>query len=107
MMHIPFGMNYWERKGHTPAQVFMNETHQTRFLEILDTHKENVVIHVSSHIHRARIQAAFSKYRKNVELVTFISPSISPIYFNNPSFSVMQLDKAKSYEIKEVSSWSF
>ena len=35
---------------------------------------------------------------------TFITPSVSPIYNNNPSFTLLELDKLK---VKEAISYSF
>jgi len=61
---------------------------------------------LGSHIHIAAIKSQVSDVANDIGYQTLITPSISPIYNNNPSFTHLQLDET-DLKITEAISHSF
>ena len=65
--------------------------------------ESNVLFNLASHIHRAKLTAPTSIYVKDLNLNTIIGPSISPVYYNNPGFTVLDLESASGkFNLKEI-----
>jgi len=69
-------------------------------------YQENIILNLHSHIHRADVRAPVSSEIENLDLRIFISPSISPVYRNQPSYTLLQLDN-QSRTVTGLNSWSF
>ena len=69
-------------------------------------HQDYIIIGLGAHVHRGEIKAQTSMYVPNLKYVTFLTPSISPIYDNNPNFTLLELETS-SMSIARILSWSF
>ena len=88
-MHIPPGLVY------TPSATsqFWKDEFQDPYLDLLSSYNDLILLQVGSHIHRASLK------QPNLAIAPLLlTPSISPIYFNNPSFTVLDV-KAGDYTI--------
>ncbi len=47
---------------------------------------------LGAHIHQADILAPMSPAHTQYKLPLFLTPSVSPVYMNNPGYSVMDID---------------
>jgi hypothetical protein len=110
-MHILPGLNYYPKKGKhgkpapSPLQVFWHPHLQKRYLEIMKQYESHVLFNLASHIHRAKFSAPISNQVEDMKLKTFISPSISPVYDNNPGFSILDIefkDSETGFHINEI-----
>jgi hypothetical protein len=61
-------------------------------LGILDTHQARVQLVAGAHIHRNEFRDPLSMLYSNLSVPFLITPSISPDYLNNPSYTKMVLD---------------
>ena len=102
MMHIPPGLNYFKEDGKaSPVEVFWKEEFLKAYLQIIKKYQGDILINLGSHIHRASIKAPVSQYMNDLELVMLLTPSISPIYKNNPGFTLMRIgDDNKIQDIR-------
>lgn len=117
MNHVPAGLNYypksWDPTGN-PFQQFLDQTTQAEYVRALYPYQDNIIIHFASHIHRAMIKApvtslpltpgSTTEKPMNLTYVIFQSPSITPIYNNNPSYSMVEM--SADQQITEVTSQS-
>jgi hypothetical protein len=91
VMHIPPGMDaYNSSHGQCQDPVpFWQEKYQTRFSALMSTYSKVVQLAFAGHIHMDdfRVTAADPSL-----LPLRITPAVSPIYKNNPAFSVMTYD---------------
>jgi hypothetical protein len=51
---------------------------------------------LGAHIHQAEIQAPISTSSPSFALPLILTPSVSPIYFTNPGYTIMDLEKSDS-----------
>lgn len=58
----------------------------------MKTYENNIILNLGAHIHRASIKAPVSEIVNDLNLVILVTPSISPVYFNNPAFTVLRLE---------------
>ena len=66
-------------------------------------YENNVLFNLASHIHRAKFSAPISVYVEDLNLKTIIGPSISPVYYNNPGFTVLDIERGDSkFNINEI-----
>jgi sphingomyelin phosphodiesterase acid-like 3 len=91
VMHIPPGMDAYE-SSHGQCQnpvPFWQDKYQTRFSALMNTYSNVVQLAFAGHIHMDdfRVTAADPSL-----LPLRITPSVSPIFRNNPAFSVMTYD---------------
>ena len=88
VMHIPPGMDAYNSSHgqcETPV-VFWQARYLTQFNTLMSTYSDVVQLALAGHIHRDdfRVSTAYPP-----SLPLRITPSVSPIYDNNPGFSVM------------------
>jgi hypothetical protein len=64
---------------------------------------------LAAHIHQADVRAPFSATYPELNLPMFLTPSVSPIYLNNPGYSVVDLELGAATREKRVSmvNWRF
>ena len=91
-MHIFPGVIY---AGHMEDTWHGNYT--KAFLEILEEFN-SVELVTGGHIHRSEIRMPRSKTFPKVGIPLVVTPSLTPVYFNNPSYTVMDLTKDKRNE---------
>lgn len=83
-------MNYYVENGN-PVQEFWFQNYTSRFLDIIYAHQDKVIYCLGSHIHRVAIKAPLSTNHTGLSLKIFASPSISPVYDNNPGYTFLTL----------------
>lgn len=106
MMHIPPGLNYFPQEDDSdPVQVFWKDEFLKAYLQIIKKYQDDILINLGSHIHRASIKAPISQYMNDLDLVLLLTPSISPIYNNNPGFTVMRIED--NFKILDIRSRVF
>lgn len=64
---------------------------------------------LAAHIHQADVRAPFSANFPDLNLPMFLTPSVSPIFMNNPGYSVIDLHPGAASMEKRVSlvNWRF
>lgn len=91
VMHIPPGMDAYN-SSHAQCQdpvPFWQEKYQTRFSALMNTYSNVVQLAFAGHIH----MDDFRVIAGDPSLLPLrITPAMSPIYKNNPAFSVMTYD---------------
>ena len=88
-MHIFPGLNYFNG-----VQRFWKKRFTQRFLTIMDEYRSDIIICLGSHIHRMGFKSPWSVNYQNSgddDLKLMVTPSISPVYRNNPGYTVMQI----------------
>lgn len=89
-MHIFPGLNYF--KG---VQRFWKKKFTQRYLEIVDEYRQDIIICLGSHIHRMALKSPWSVNFQNSgddDLKLMVTPSVSPVYSNNPGFTVLHIE---------------
>lgn len=66
---------------------------------MIHPHQENVILGTGAHLHRAEFRDARSALNAEFSLPLLITPSISPNYNNNPSFTTMEI---RDFKIKDL-----
>jgi len=100
-LHIPPGADifgtvhtYMDDAGHISDAVTMwQEKYQQRFLELTARHAENIEAGFAGHTHMDEYLLTPSDGAQDSGTIV-ISPSISPLFGNNPAFKVMKMDTA-------------
>ncbi len=95
VMHIPPGMDAYDSShGQCQSPVsFWQDKYQARFSALMNAYSNVVQLAFAGHIHMDDFQVtdgdpSFLPLR--------ITPSVSPIFGNNPAFSVMTYDRTKA-----------
>jgi sphingomyelin phosphodiesterase acid-like 3 len=100
-LHIPPGADifgtvhsYMDDTGHISDAVMMwQEKYQKRFLELAARHAEIIEAGFAGHTHMDEYLLTPSDGAEASGTIV-VSPSISPIFGNNPAFKVMKMDTA-------------
>jgi sphingomyelin phosphodiesterase acid-like 3 len=95
VMHIPPGIDAFSSaragSGHSPT-LFWRETYLKEFQALMHTFGDLVKIVLAGHTHMDEFRVLSDSDRSHA--VAFrITPAISPIYRNNPAFSVLTYDR--------------
>ena len=88
-MHVFPGLNYyvsWE-------QQFWHQAFTETFLSIIDKHQEKISLVTGAHIHRAEFRDSISMNSKNLSIPFLISQSFSPVYLNNPGYTIVDFEE--------------
>ena len=91
VMHIFPGLFYMDQK----TDEFWYRDPLVQFNQILANNSEKVLFVIGAHIHFADVRAPMMDPGNNYidpKTVFLISPSISPVFRNNPGYSVIDLD---------------
>lgn len=93
VMHIPPGFNPYESTAAKPAPFWV-DTYRDRFLELVQAYAPVLIAGYAGHTHMDdfRLVPATS----GAALPIRITPSVTPLFGNNPSFAVMRYDRADS-----------
>lgn len=84
--HVWPGYNYFNG-----VELFWAEEFTNRYLEILRPHQHNHVLSIGAHIHHINIMAQESSVVKDIALVQYITPALTPVYDNNPSVGLLEI----------------
>ena len=97
MMHILPGMSWFGYR-----EDFWQENFTDKFLSILSEHRDNISFLIGGHMHFAELRV--QQWPKMLGLLSIQSPSVSPVYYNQPGYSVLDIDedtgKILNYEIR-------
>src|SRR5450631_787113 len=93
VMHIPPGMDaYDSSQGQCQNPLpFWQDKYQTRFNALMSAYSTVVQLAFAGHIHMDDFRVTNASPPR---LPLRITPSVSPIFKNNPAFSVMTYDRA-------------
>lgn len=93
-MHVFPGLNYY----YGQEQVFWHVNFTEKFLDHLLPHQDKIVFASGAHVHRAEFRDATSKLHPNLSVPLIVSPSVSPVYLNNPSYTTLTVGNNKEIE---------
>lgn len=101
LMHVPIGMNAYSSAGSvvcTPSPTpFMHERYSKPLLATLRAHASLLGNGFAGHTHMDSFRVASSSDGTPF-LALRITPSVSPIFDNNPSFAVVVYDRTTSVQ---------
>jgi sphingomyelin phosphodiesterase acid-like 3 len=92
LFHIPPGMDVYDTEeygGACPnvtAQTFWKEQYQQHYLQITAAHRNTIAGSFAGHTHQDEFRLATGDF-------IHITPSISPIFGNNPAFEIVDVDR--------------
>lgn len=91
-MHIPIGIDVYKtvKNPFHPIIAFWRVSYAKQFLKLLDHYSEQIIALFGAHIHKDGFMLIHPS--KGKSLVNIITPSISPIYENNPGYQLVTLD---------------
>lgn len=92
-MHVFPGINYYPRtdkKDASPIQQLWIKDYVAPYLKLMKKYEKFIFFNLASHIHRGKFSAPVSSMVPELQLKSFIMPSVSPIYDNNPGFSIIE-----------------
>ena len=95
VMHIPPGINSFKSLQHTCTggiTTFWHDGDTRRFLALVERGKTVLRGSYAGHTHRDNFRVLSGKSGAPL-LTTRITPSVSPVYHNNPSFTVLLYDR--------------
>ena len=87
-MHIPPGLFSFQT-----LDDFWQDTYKQQFLTLLTTYQSKIVAVLGAHIHQADIRAPMSTLHPGFTLPMVLTPSASPIFMNNPGYSMIDVDQ--------------
>lgn len=90
--HIPPGVNVYKtmkNKEEKKASLFWKESYNKKYLSLLEEYSSEVFTTMTGHTHMDDFKLHISDSSKSY---IHISPSISPIFGNNPAFQLIEYD---------------
>ncbi len=90
--HIPPGVNVYEtmkNKEEKKASLFWKESYNKRYLSLLEEYSAEIFTTMTGHTHMDDFKLHLSDSSKSY---IHISPSISPVFGNNPAFQIIEYD---------------
>jgi sphingomyelin phosphodiesterase acid-like 3 len=96
-MHIPVGVDVFSTLKKAPNQIveMWRPENTTRFNEDLQEYGENISGMFSGHTHSDTLQVIELQNGHHIPFIT--TPSVSPIFGNNPGFKVFSYDTQTMY----------
>jgi predicted phosphodiesterase len=88
VMHIPPGADVNASVGKCAETPFWKSQYLTRFAEILEKHRGAIRFALAGHTHRNDIRMLVDRNGQPMLAISIVS-SISPVYNNDPEFSVL------------------
>lgn len=92
LFHIPPGMDVYDSEewgGACPdvkPQTFWKDDYQQRYLKIAAAHRNTIVGSFAGHTHQ-------DEFRILADDFIHITPSVTPIFGNNPAFEIVEVDR--------------
>lgn len=102
LFHIPPGMDVYDTEewgGTCPnlkAESFWKGSYAAKYLAITARHRETILGSFAGHTHQDEFRLATGDF-------IHISPSISPVFGNNPAFEIVEV--GRSGEIADYTAW--
>lgn len=102
LFHIPPGMDVYDTMtygGSCPSlksQTFWKDEYEQEYLKITAAHRKTILGSFAGHTHQDEFRLASGRF-------IHITPSVSPIFGNNPAFEIV--DVARSGEISDYTAW--
>lgn len=88
-MHVFPGLNLYDNK----FEQFWHANFTNSFLDIMNDNADKIFMMSGAHIHHEQIRITTSSEHPNVKIPMYVSPSVTPVYMNNPAMSFMTLKK--------------
>lgn len=114
MAHIFPGLNYFPKTNdktgkHTFLEQFYYDEFIERYLSLVNEHKDKIISMFGAHIHRKGVKAPLSNTHPDLDLKIIITPSVCPVYKNNPAYTLAKFGKSENNKImiKEITSHNF
>eukprot|EP00347_Sterkiella_histriomuscorum_P008268 403345729 len=99
-MHIFPGLFYFSGE-----EQFYRTNYTSALLAIINSHQNQIQFMLGAHIHWGDIRAPISHEFPDLKVVLLATPSISPIFNNNPGYSVLELSDSNN-EVTDMK-WRF
>ena len=89
-MHVFPGLFY----GVKDIEVFWQDDYLLRFNEIIVRYSHKIILQMGAHVHFGEIRAPRLSDNKEDDMksVVLVAPSISPIYRNDPGYTVLDIE---------------
>ena len=95
-MHVYPGVNLFDDE----TEHFLHTEDQKRLLSILNDNADKIVFVTGAHIHHELVKIPTASQYSNLKVPMYVSPSVSPVYTNNPGVTTMTLTKSDDGKIK-------
>jgi sphingomyelin phosphodiesterase acid-like 3 len=92
LFHIPPGMDVYDSETyggkcpHLTTETFWKSEYQDQYLRITAAHRKTIAGSFAGHTHQDEFRIATSDF-------IHITPSISPVFGNNPAFEIVEIDR--------------
>jgi sphingomyelin phosphodiesterase acid-like 3 len=100
LLHIPPGINVYSSQEKSTQQtirglLFWRQPYNERYLELVQRYHEIIVTSFAGHTHMDDFRLIYNQDTINQVPLGFIhiSPSVSPVFGNNPSFQIIEVNK--------------
>ncbi len=80
-------------------QEFWHDNATADFLEIVNKYRDKITLLAGAHVHRQEHRMQVSKEYPDLKLPLLITPSVSPVYLNNPAYTIVKMN---SEQVEEV-----
>ena len=88
-MHVFPGIDY--NFGKNKDYWYQNFTSQ--FIGILDKYQDSVTMVAGAHLHKLDFRVPISREHPGLAVPILVTPSITPVYMNNPGYTVATIDE--------------
>ena len=105
IMHCFPGLFYF--KGEIEA--FWRDEYVSAFTEVLGNYHSKILLLLGAHTHFGDLHSPVRPFSPNHGPLLLISPSVSPIFENNPGYSILDLELSSSSSKPKITSltWRF
>lgn len=94
-MHIFPGLFYFGGE-----EQFYRSNYTSAFLSILNQHQNQIVTLLGAHIHWGDVRAPISSEFPDLKVALLATPSLSPIFDNNPGYSLLDISDTNSHIVQ-------
>jgi hypothetical protein len=108
LLHIPPGVNVYSTEHRSKAddlQVYLQwkAPYNQRYLNLVKRYHKNITASFAGHTHMDDFRLIYDKASDKKEALDFIhiTPSVSPVFGNNPVFQILSID-AKTGSLSEA-----
>ncbi len=99
LLHIPPGVNVYSTQhnsspSHIKVSLQWQDTYNKRYISLLQRYHKTIAASFAGHTHMDDFRLIYNQDSVNKQSLGFIhiSPSISPVFGNNPAFQVIEVD---------------
>lgn len=87
-MHVFPGM---KQKDKLKPHKFWHKHYNKDFVKLLNTYKDSISLLAAAHIHSHEFRNPSSYHYSDLHVPLMITPSVSPIFGNNPMYQTYEL----------------